>query len=233
MQVTRIEEGFWRWTAPHPEWTPAADGWETTVGSLYVEPPASARDALVLIDPLAPPVGSEDADRFWRALDRDVERVGLPLCIVIANRFHSRSADVIAARYRGARRVEILAPREASGLVAIEPTATFSDGDPLPAGIVARTVEGLERGETALHLRARRALVFADAVLGVDGRDVRLPSESWAEPTDAGRALYRARFRASIERLTDLSFERLLTSHGEPVLEGGRDALRRALRKGV
>jgi hypothetical protein len=53
VDVTRLADGLWRWTALHPDWTPeegGLDGWEQEVSSLYLEAP----DAVVLIDPLVP-----------------------------------------------------------------------------------------------------------------------------------------------------------------------------------
>ena len=63
MRVDRLADGLWRWTAA------AADGAEGNC--VYHEHP----DGIVLIDPL-PPADAADAERFWRALDRDVERIG-------------------------------------------------------------------------------------------------------------------------------------------------------------
>ncbi len=71
MDVEQIAEGLWRWTARHPEWRPDAD-WPPDVGCVYYEGP----DAVVLVDPLVP---QDDADRFWAALDRDVERAARDL----------------------------------------------------------------------------------------------------------------------------------------------------------
>ena len=41
---------------------------------------------------------------------------------------------------------------------------------------------------------------------------------------------YRERFNPTLEPLLELDFERVLVTHGEPVITGGRDALRNALR---
>jgi hypothetical protein len=74
MEVQELRRGLWRWTAPHPDWSPSLDrpgGWPRMVGCVYYEPPEAA-GTVVLIDPLAPPEGTPDHERFWRALDRDV-----------------------------------------------------------------------------------------------------------------------------------------------------------------
>jgi len=224
MRVDRIEDGFWRWTAPHPAWKPA-DSWARDVGCVYLEPPVAEPDALVLIDPLAPAPGTEERERFWRALDRDVERLALPVAVVVSNRFHSRDAAAFRERYGGAR---VLLPEGAypTGALGDE---TYGNGEMLPGGVLALSIEGLEPGETALWIPSRGSLVIADAVIGAGGGDLRLAPASWGVDDEAGRARYRERFSASVRRLLDLEPRRVLPSHGEPVLENGAAALRRAL----
>src|SRR3989442_6617435 len=116
MDVLEIEQGLWRWTAPHPLWTAEKGkpgGWGQMVGCVYYDPahrgkdlptvasPATAGPAktIVLIDPLAPPEGTPEAARFWAALDADIERAGAPVAILIGNEYHSRSAQSIYERY--------------------------------------------------------------------------------------------------------------------------------------
>ncbi len=74
MEVTRLADGLWRWTALHPDWKPGdggPDGWEQEVSCVYLEAP----DHVVLVDPLVP---GDERDRFFEALDRDVERARRP-----------------------------------------------------------------------------------------------------------------------------------------------------------
>ena len=89
MQVIRLAEGLWRWTAYHEEW-------RDEVGCVYYEAP----DAVVLIDPLVPAEPSEAA-RFWEALDRDVQRAAVPVHVFITIFWHVRSAGEIVRRYDG------------------------------------------------------------------------------------------------------------------------------------
>jgi glyoxylase-like metal-dependent hydrolase (beta-lactamase superfamily II) len=192
VDVQEIADGLWRWTAPHPAWTPdegGPEGWEREVGCVYYEAP----DAVCLIDPLVP---QEEAERFWRALDRDVALAGKPVVVLLTVHWHSRSADEIAARYGAGR----------------EP----------PAGVELFPVErGYE--EVIFWLPEHGALVPGDALLGAAESGVRLCPPSWRTKIDD------ALFRSSLERLLDLPVERVLVSHGEPVLTNGRDALARAL----
>ena len=62
-KVREIASGLWRWTAR------STREWKQEVGSVYW----GSSESVVLIDPLVP---TADADEFWRALDRDVERAG-------------------------------------------------------------------------------------------------------------------------------------------------------------
>src|SRR5438093_459495 len=74
MQVSELAPGLWRWTAFHAEW-------KQIVGSVYYE----AADAIVLIDPLVP---ADEATRLWDALDRDLERAGKPLHVLVTVFWH-------------------------------------------------------------------------------------------------------------------------------------------------
>src|SRR5262245_16768993 len=99
MDVSRIGDGLWRFTVPHPEWKPEFDrpgGWGRTVGAVYAE----YTEAVVLIDPLVP-ADAAGRERFWRALDRDVLRLARPLFVLVGSVDHGRSADEVADRYRG------------------------------------------------------------------------------------------------------------------------------------
>lgn len=84
MQVAKLADGLWWWTGE-------AEGRE--LGCLYLESPR----AVTLIDPIVPP---EDRDRFLDALDRDVERNGGRVEIVL-----TRELDVSELRGRYAATV--------------------------------------------------------------------------------------------------------------------------------
>jgi hypothetical protein len=77
-----------------------------------------------------------------------------------------------------------------------------------------------------LHLPSHDAIVFGDAVAETDGRLV-----VWAaKKVDAKvERFYRERFNPTLEPLLELPFDAVLVTHGRPVMEGGKEALRAAL----
>lgn len=246
MKVQRIREGLWRWTAPHPGWTPEKDkpgGWGQMVGCVYYEPPrvraraarrdakspATTADAVVLIDPLAPPSGTRDAARFWKALDRDIERAGRHVAILLGNEYHSRSAKVILERYASGKGASIWAHEGAARELPIKVTHTFRPGEALPGGIESYSIGSLCNGEVVYYLPPHRALVVADALIGSAPGCIRVAPSSWAPSTRQGAARYRRQFRRSLRRLLDRPVSTILVSHGPPVLKGGRRALQEAL----
>ena len=219
MDIVELAPGLWRWTAPHPDWTPEdaedGEGWDREVGCLYLEAP----DALVLFDPLAP-ADEAERERFWRALDRDVERLGPPH-VFLTVYWHARDSQQVLDRYQGARVwTHESATDEVGKRVAY--TDTFTIGDPLPGGIEA--IDALRAGEVVYWLPDRRALVPGDVILGAPGGRLRLCPDSWL-----AKGTTRDDVRAALGSVLELPVERVLVSHGEPVLENGREALARAL----
>jgi hypothetical protein len=134
MEVTHIADGLWRWSTYYGEW-------REEVGSVYVE----GDDAVVLVDPLVPEERDE-AERFWGALDRDVERAGARVHVLVTVFWHVRSAAAVVRRYRGRL------PAAARARAPIERRAglhatVFRPGDELPASIEARAIApALQRG---------------------------------------------------------------------------------------
>jgi glyoxylase-like metal-dependent hydrolase (beta-lactamase superfamily II) len=226
VRVTKIREGLWRWLLPHPAWMPDRDrpgGWGQFVGSVYFE----AKDALVLIDPLAPADGTKDAARFWKALDADVKRVGLPVVVLIGSVDHGRAADRIAARYRK-RGVTVLGSKKIRDGVSCHLTATLEEVA-LPRGVEAHSIVGMVPGETAFVLTTPRVVTFSDAVIGAGDGKLAVAPASWGVRTPAGRGTYTRGFRRSIAALLERKPSIVLPSHGEPILSGGSRALRAAL----
>jgi len=202
MQVVRVAEGLWRWTAYYEEW-------RDEVGCVYYEAP----DAIVLIDPLVPSEQSESA-RFWEALDRDVGRAGLPVHVYITVFWHARSAGEIVRRYDGHLHVTSRARAPNHRRTGILPEV-FRPGAQLPGGIEA--LPSGRSAEVVYWIPEHGALVPGDVLLGDGHGGLRLCPESWLPPgTD------RAKLRRALRPLLDLPVERVLVSHGEPVTENAR-----------
>jgi len=207
VDVQELGTGLWRWTGFHSEW-------KEVVGALYYEAPA----AIVLIDPLVPP---EDTEKFWKALDRDVERLGKPLHVLVTVFWHTRDTKAVIGRY-GAR---VWAPRR--GRAAIERRAgsvtdVFRPGDALPGGVVAFATA--RAAEVVYWIPEHRAVVPGDVILGAEGGGLRLCPRSWLPEKSSLDEL-----RESLKPLLDLPVERVLVSHGAPVVRRGRAALKRML----
>ena len=154
MDVYELAPGLWRWTGRHGEGGQDA-------GCVYYE----RGGEICLFDPLAPP---EDSDRFWAALDRDVERSGGAVNVLLTSGSEPRSAGEIVARY-GAR--------------------LWVDGDSLPEGV--QVFDAGRRGDHVFWLPEHCALVLGDlerreALRPLLGLDVELILVSRGEPVLAG-----------------------------------------------
>jgi hypothetical protein len=212
--MQKLTQGLWRWTARHPEWHPGQFGAE--VASFA----AHAGDTTLLIDPLLPPEPGEVLETIEGTLaDR--------LAILITVPYHVRSAEELWRRYRGDAETTIHGHPAAAK--RLEDRSAFRDiepGTPLPAGVTARTIGKPRRHEMPLHLPSHDALVFGDAVAEVDGRLVVWTSEKVNAKVER---FYAQRFNPTLEPLLELDFDSVLVTHGEPLLGGGKRALRKAL----
>jgi hypothetical protein len=211
MQAEELEAGLWRWTAYHDEW-------KEDVGCVYVETP----DGIVLIDPLVPSDAGERA-HFLQSLDHDVERAGRPTVHALVTVFwHTRSTREIVERY-GARVWASSRARAAVARRAGDVTNAFRPGNALPGRI-----EALASGrstEVVYWLPEHRTLVPGDVILGAEEGHLRFCPESWLPEGTGHREL-----RAALGPIVDLPVERVLVSHGEPVLDRGHEELARLLR---
>ena len=72
-----------------------------------------------------------------------------------------------------------------------------------------------------------RALIPGDRLLGDDRRGLRMCPPGWLRYLEPG--LSYEELRQELRPLLDLPVERVLVSHGEPVLRDGRAAIERAL----
>ena len=162
----------------------------------------------MLIDPLVP-ADEAEAARFFEALDRDVERRGLPVAILRTILWHERSCAAIRDRY------------------AI--TDAWPDG-------VDRDRVGDPDGEVVVWIAEHRALVVGDIILGSDATGTAPPGglmvapPSWHREPPEQKAWYEASIPAALEPLAALGADMVLVAHGTPVLENAAAALTAALK---
>ena len=179
-------------------WTALHEEWNEQVGSLALD----TDDGLVLIDPIDPP----------RGLRR-------PEHVLLTVFWHYRSTPELRAKHvwASSRTVQALHNR------GVEVTDRVSKGDELPGGI--RAFETARRGEVVLWLPRQRAVAVGDVLLGSGAKPratsdpLRLCPERWL-----GKASH-ADLRDSLRPLLDLPVQRVLVSHGAPVLHAGKRAL--------
>lgn len=217
--ASEILPGLWRWTAPHPEWRPHREfGGEVASFALELD------DALVLLDPLVPSAQQRDREQVLDVVDRLA--AGRPsVAVMITIPYHVRSAEFLRDRW-GADTVSVWGhPAVGRRLGKRVELVEVAPGAELFGRISAHPIGRPRRHEMPLLVPSHRALAFGDAVVGVEGglrvwQNIRAGrSERW----------YRERFLPTLEPLLDLDFDRVLVTHGEPVLENGRAKLRRAL----
>ena len=112
---------------------------------------------------------------------------------------------------------------------ATEWCAQITAGRLIGTGILPIAVGNPRRYEMPLFVRGHRALVFGDTVVEADGL-----ARVWIQRQITPERLdwYERRLRPSLEPLLDVDCDRLLVTHGTPVLSGGHEALRTALDTG-
>jgi hypothetical protein len=180
-------------------WTAWHEEWRQEVGSLAVD----TADGLVLVDPIEPP-----------------PEVRRPAHVLITVFWHARpTGDIGEPRYwahsRGVRRLKN------RGVVV---TDTVDDRDAeLPGGI--QMFPTARESEVIYWLPDQRAIAVGDVLLGAGAKPhatsepLRLCPERWLD-----KKKYRD-LKKSLRPLLELPLERILVSHGEPVLTGAKDTL--------
>lgn len=147
-----------------------------------------------------PILPSDGREDFLRWLDERV--AGRPVSVLTTIRWHRRDREQVAERYS-----------------ANTPRAWNA----VPAGVEPRPLRGA--GETMYWLPAVASLIAGDRLLGDDAGGLRVCPESWLTRVQVDRAGLAHLMLA----LLQLPIERVIVSHGDPVLHDGRAALARAI----
>ena len=199
MLPVEIVPGLLRWTAPHPQWNPHA-----APGSAEDWGPSVGSVLYELPDAVAlidPQLPSEGRTEFLRWLDGRI--ANRPVSVLTTIHWHRRDREELAKRYK---------------------STTSRAWNAVPPGIKPRPLRGA--GETMFWLPAVAALVPGDRLIGErDGRLALCP-QSWLDDVHVNRAGLAELLRPLV---VELPIERVLVSHGEPVLRDGRAALVRAI----
>lgn len=195
--MKEITPGLWHWHAKHPR-----IGVE--VSSYFVE------DSGTLLDPMVPP----DAGLEWFDDGRT------PRAIALTNRHHDREAGEFCGRFG----IDALLVPE-SGLHEFDgkdlQVRGYTPGEEIVQGIVAHEVGVICPDDMALEIRSAGALALADALVHYGGEVRFVPDNLMDEPEETKRGLTK-----SLEQLLHVDFDTLLFAHGEPLVGGGKQALR-------
>ncbi len=183
-------------------WQTFHEGIQANVSSYYVEPAAT------VLDPTTPDDGLE----LFAA--RNVERV------VLTNRHHYRHADRFAARFDVPVYVVEQGEHELKGRPGLR---TFAFGDEVGPGITSHPIDPSWPDEGALHFALGTGLLaIGDGAIRYDKEIGFVPDRYLGTDPDRVKPLLRAGYG----RLLSLDFDTLLFAHGEPLVGGGKEALR-------
>jgi hypothetical protein len=139
----------------------------------------------------------------WPALD-ELARGRRRVLVLITIQWHRRSREEVVDRYRA---------------------STSKARKNLPSQVVPIPLQGA--GETMFWLPDVATLVPGDRLLGDGKGGLRVCPDSWLGYLRG--SIDGAQLRVLLAPLLDLPIERVLVSHGEPVLARAGEALRRAL----
>jgi glyoxylase-like metal-dependent hydrolase (beta-lactamase superfamily II) len=195
--MREIAPGLFHWKAMHPRI-------RSEVSSYFVA------DSGTLLDPMVPP----DAGLEWFTGARS------PQAIALTNRHHDRECERFCAEFDVA---PVLVPEP--GLHEFERKSLdvtgYAAGEEIAPGILAHSVGAICPDDMALEIRSAGAVALADSVINEGGGLTFVPDHCMDEPEQT-----KVRLAESLEQLLDLDFDTLLFAHGDPVVGGGKQALR-------
>jgi hypothetical protein len=196
--IREVLPGVYHWTVIHPRI-------RLPVDSYHIEP------ARIVLDPMVPREGLEC-----------FEQRGAPSQIVLTNRHHLRHSERYVDAFGCLIRCCDAGLHEFERGPKVE---GFAFGEELAPGITAHQLGAICPDDTALHIRTADggALAFADGLTRPRGGGVTFVP-GFLMGDDPGAV--RAGLRESLRLLLELDFDHLLFAHGEPLIGGGKIALR-------
>jgi hypothetical protein len=183
-------------------WSAFHEPIRTNVSSYYVQP------AGVVIDPKLPEEGLEAMP-------------GTPQQVVLTSGHHGRDAARFAEHFG----IPIVVSREGAerlgGSLEVE---TFGPHDEVAPGVTAIHIGKLSEDEGALHIAVGEgAIAFADGLIRYGGALGFVPDGLIGEHPDRVKEGLKDAFRGLLTR----DFDHLLFAHGDPLVGGGKAALRK------
>jgi glyoxylase-like metal-dependent hydrolase (beta-lactamase superfamily II) len=211
--MDELAPGLWRWTRRHPDWH-SDEGFAAQVASFAVRDEAG----LVLIDPLFD--GPRDPD-----LEAALALAGGTVRVLITIPYHVRSAEVVRDRLVATHAVAIYGhERCRPRLRSDKAFNAVRGGEAIEGGIRTHAIGRPRRMEVPFELTSHHALAFGDAVVEIGGGELRV----WKQWGEVRPDWYESRFLPTLRPLAELDIERVLVTHGEPVLHGGNAVLAQA-----
>jgi hypothetical protein len=185
-------------------WTTLRETIGMQVSSYWIQP------AGVLVDPMVPDEGLE---AFEAAAVR-------PQQVVLTTGLHTRHSE----RFADAFSIPIRAPREAADRLGDRLTfEPYTDHEELAPTVRAVQIGVLCPDEYALHItEAEGAIAFADGLMHYGGDLAFVDDYLLGDDPEAVKRGLLQQFHALLER----DFDHLLFAHGDPIVGGGKRALR-------
>jgi hypothetical protein len=197
--------------------------WRFTVARNGIPPTMTAyalRDGedTILIDPHV----AGETEPLLTALDQIARgRVR----ILVTTPFHVRGSELLWRRWRDWHGVTIFGHEHCA--TRLDDRSAFRPlrgGETLDGGVRAHSIGQPRRAEIPFELPSHRALAFGDTVLEVEG-----VLRVWPRHRNLDRDWYEQRFLPTLRPLTELDVERVLVTHGTPVLQNGARELAASL----
>ena len=205
--LDELASGLWRFTVTRNGLPPTTTAYALRDG-----------EDTILIDPLV----AAETEPLPAALD---EIVRGRVRILVTTPFHVRGSEFFWRRWRDRHEVTIFGHEHCA--TRLDDRSAFRPlrgGETLDGGVRAHSIGRPRRAEIPFELPSHRALAFGDTVLEIDG-ELRV----WPKHRELRRTWYEQRFLPTLEALTRLDVERVLVTHGEPVLRDGARELAASL----